>query len=189
MPSSLFIQTVVEDLATALDRGHVAIEDASGTGASSGLAVDACLTNQRSTEVNVDISLKQPVFMRNRGRGQNMIAVWVYLRGGGYRSDGFRSFIRLEPKRRTPVQFVAYCVDFDKDNPSNEEELVRDSPPASLMPLLRSIRNYESSHPDQDVTVAAQVAVWLAQGISIEEIRTRFEVDQAQEALAREFLK
>ena len=188
--SRVFTQEVVEDLAAALDRGHVApYEAASGTGASSGLAVDAYLINQRNTDVSLDISLRQPLFLRNRGRGQSMFVIKVYLRGGRYESDGFRSFISLQPKLLTPVQFVAYCADFDKDNPSNTEELVRDAPPVSLLPLLQSISNYESSHPNQDITIAAQAAIWLAQGVSIEEVRTKFEVDRDQELLAREFLK
>lgn len=182
-------QVVVEDLATALDRGHVALEAASGNGASSGPAVDAYLINQRNTEVSLDVSLRQPLFLRNRGRGQNMFVTKVYLQGGGYVSDGFSSFISLQPKRRTRVQFIAYCADFDKDNPSATEELVRDVSPVSLLPLLQSIRNYESSHPDQDITTAAQTAIWLAQGVSIEKVRAKFEVNRDQELLAREFLK
>lgn len=188
-PSRVFTQEVVEDLAAALDRGHVALEAASGNGASSGLAVDAYLINQRNTEVSLDVSLRQPLFLRNRGRGQNMFVIKVYLQGGGYLSDGFRSFISLQPKRRTPVQFIAYCADFDKDNPSATEEFVRDVSPVSLLPLLQSISNYKLSHPDQDVTIAAQTAIWLAQGVSIEEVRTKFEVNRSQELLAREFLK
>lgn len=182
-------QKLVEDLAAALDRGHVALEAASGTGASSGLAVDAYLINQRNTEVSLDVSLGKPLFLRNRGRGQNMFVIKVYLQGGGYLSDGLRSFISLQPKRRTPVQFLAYCADFDKDNPSKTEELVRDALPVSLMPLLQSISNYQSSHPNQDITTATQTAIWLAQGVSIEEVRTKFEVNRDQELLAREFLK
>ncbi len=182
-------QEVVEDLAAALDRGHVALEAASGTGASSGLAVDAYLINQRNTEVSLDVSLRQPLFLRNRGRGQNMFVIKVYLQGGSYLSDGLRSFISLQPKRRTPVQFLAYCADFDKDNPSKTEELVRDASPVSLLPLLQSISNYQSSHPNQDITTATQTAIWLAQGVSIEKVRTKFEVNRDQELLAREFLK
>ncbi|MBI2481516.1 MAG: tetratricopeptide repeat protein [Planctomycetia bacterium] len=188
-PSRVFTQELVEDLAAVLDRGHVALEAASGNGASSGLAVDAYLINQRNTEVSLDVSLRQPLFLRNRGRGQNMFVIKVYLQGGGYLSDGFRSFISLQPKRRTPVQFIAYCADFDKDNPSATEEFVRDVSPVSLLRLLQSISNYELSHPDQDVTIAAQTAIWLAQGVSIEEVRTKFEVNRSQELLAREFLK
>lgn len=189
-PSSLGLtQEVVEDLAAALDRGHVALEAASGTGASSGFAVDAYLINQRNTEVSLDVSLRQPLFLRNRGRGQNMFVIKVHLQGGSYLSDGLRSFISLQPRRRTPVQFLAYCADFDKDNPSKIEELVRDASPVSLLPLLQFISNYQSSHPNQDITTAAQTAIWLAQGVSIEEVRTKFEVNRDQELLAREFLK
>jgi hypothetical protein len=58
-----------------------------------------------------------------------------------------------------------------------------------LLPVLHSIIEYESAHPDQEVTVAAQAAIWLAQGLSIDEVRTKFDVNNAQETLAREFLK
>ena len=182
------VKTVVEDFATALNRGHIAIDGASGNGASSGFAIDAYLTNHHNIEVSLDISLKQPIFMRNRGRGQNMIVTKVYLHGGAYQSDGFRSFISLQPKVRTPVQFVAYCFDFEKDNPSKDEEFTRDALPNNLLPLLQSISKYDTLHPNEDVTVAGQVAIWLTQGVSIEDVRAKLGVNNAQETLAREFL-
>ncbi len=186
--SHVFAQTLVEDLGSALNGGHVAIDGASGNGASSGLAVDAYLTNHQNTEISLSISLKRPMFMRNRGRGQNMIVTKVYLHSGAYQADGLRSFISLQPKVHTPVQFVAYCFDFDKDNPSKTEEFTHDALPINVLPVLQSISTYESSHPNEDVTIAGQVAIWLAQGVSIEDIRTKFEVNHDQEVLAREFL-
>jgi hypothetical protein len=96
-------QAVLEDLAAAIELGHISVETALGNGASSGFAVDAYLINQRNIEVSVNISLTRPLFMRNRGRGQNMIATQVFLHGGDYVSDGFRSFVPLQPKLRTRV--------------------------------------------------------------------------------------
>lgn len=136
---------VAEDLAVELDSGQITMEAATGNGASSGYAVEGYLVNQHTIEVSVDISLNRPLFMRNRGRGQNMVATHVYLGGGRYQSDGRRSFISLKPKLRTRVQFVAYCVDFEKDNPVSTDTFSLAPPPADLETVLKAITAYSKS--------------------------------------------
>lgn len=186
---ALLGQTTVQDLSVELDAGQITLESATGNGASSGNAVEGYLINQRSVEVSVDISLKRPLFMRNRGRGQNMIATHVYLGGGQYQSDGRRSFISLMPKQRTRVEFVAYCVDFEKDNPAATDAFTIDASPSNLDAVVAAIGAYSRLHPDEDITSAAQAAIWMVQGVSIEHIRTKFEVSQSEETLARTFMK
>ena len=111
------------------------------------------------------------------------------LGGGRYQSDGRRSFISLKPKLRTLVEFVAYCVDFEKDNPTKADTFVIDTKPSNLDAVLRAINVHSRLHPDEDITSAAQAAIWLAQGVSIEDIRTKFEVSRSDEMLARTFIK
>jgi hypothetical protein len=127
--------------------------------------------------------------MRNRGLGQNMIATRVLLAGGRYLSDGKRSFISLKPKQRTPVEFVAYCVDFEKENPTRADSFAVETSPDSLDHVIKAIKDYSRENPGKDITAAAQTAVWLTRGISIEDIRTKFNVSPSDEILARSFTK
>ena len=184
-----YAEVDVKDLAVELDEGHISVEAATGNGGSSGNAVDAYVVSKRSVEVSVDITLNRPLFFRNRGRGQNMIATHVYLGSGQYQKSGRKSFITLKPSVRTRVSFVAYCVDFEKDNPSNTDTFAVDSPPSKLGGVMKTISAHAAAHPDDDITAAAQAAIWLAQGVSITDIRTKFDVSHAEEALARRLIQ
>ena len=186
---ALYAQAPLKDLATEIDAKRIALESATGNGASSGNAVEGYLVNQNSEEVHIDISLLRPLFMRNRGLGQNMVATRVLLAGGRYFSEDKRSFISLKPKERTPVEFVAYCVDFEKDNPTRTDSFSLETSPASLDHVMKAIIDYSRQNPLKDITVAAQAAIWLADGISIENIRTKFNVSPSDEILARSFTK
>ncbi len=117
------------------------------------------------------------------------IASQVYHGGGAYRSNGKQSFITLKPRKRSRVVFVAYCVDFEKDNPSAEEAFNLGAPPPILEVVMKNIINYAKSNPNIDITVAAQVAVWLAQGKSPKQIAERFRYTARDEQLARSFLR
>lgn len=186
---ALYAQTPLKDLAAELDAKRIALESPTGNGASSGNAVEGYLVNQNSEEVHIDISFVRPLFMRNRGLGQNMVATRVLLAGGRYVSDGKRSFISLKPKERTPVEFVAYCVDFEKDNPTRTDSFSLETSPPSLDHVVKAIIDYSRHNPFKDITAAAQAAIWLADGISIENIRTKFNVSPSDEILARSFTK
>jgi len=118
-----------------------------------------------------------------------MVAIGIYLSGGQYKSNGRRSFITLRPKSRSAVTLLAYCVDFDKDNPSESDRFTLGSVPSVLEPVMANIQNHSIANPKADFTVAAQAAVWLAQGNSISEIRARFPVTPAEERLARSFIR
>lgn len=181
-------QVQVHDLSEAIDNSMVVLEDANGTGASSGSSVNGVLVNQTDRELHIDVYLYKPLFLINRGRGQNMIASQVYYKNGGYRSDGKRSFITLQPKKRSRITFIAYCADFDKSNPSEAEEFIVASPPESLREVMRNIIKFSKQNPNTDITVAAQVAIWLAQGESISEIAKKFHFSVRDEQLARRFL-
>ena len=45
------------------------------------------------------------------------------------------------------------------------------------------------ANPDADVTVAAQLAIWLVQGVDTAAIRSKFEFTPADERLARTFIQ
>lgn len=186
---SLFAQTAISDLRDEIDAGRVQLVSVAGNGSSSGTAITAYLLNETATVKRVDVNLSRPLFLVNTGSSQNMIGIQVYLSDGAYSRDGRRSYITLRPRVRTGVLFVAFCVDFDKDNPSERDRFSIGTVPPVLAPVMANIRGYISENPNVDVTVAAQAAVWLAQKKSIGEIRSRFPVTSSEERLARQFIR
>ena len=85
---SLSAQTVVYDLHDEFDSGRVRLISATGMGRSSGASVEGYLINDTAAERHVGIYLSRPIYLRNSGAGQDMIATEVYLGDGGYQSDG-----------------------------------------------------------------------------------------------------
>ncbi len=185
----LSVDVVVNDLHDEIDAGYVRLVSATGNGSSSGASVEGYLRNDTDFERLVDINLSRTVYFRNSGAGQNMVAVQVYLDDGGYRTDGRRSFLALSPGVETPVLFIAFCVDFEGDNPTSDESLTVGSVPTDLSPVLARIGEYMTAEPDADVTSAAQVAIWLAQDHKIGWIRSTFEFTPEDETLARSFIQ
>jgi hypothetical protein len=182
-------QTTISDLSAEVESRRVQLESMAGNGGSSGTVISGYLVNEATTQIRIDVNLSRPLFLVNRGSSQNMVVTGVYLSGGQYSTDGRKSFITLRPKSRTAVTFVAYCADFDKDNPSERDRFAVGSIPPVLEPVMANIRAYAIANPNADITVAAQAAVWLVQGKRISEIRTRFPVTSAEERLARSFIR
>ena len=183
--SGVSAQVAVSDLYGEIVAGRVRLLTATGNGASSGAAVEGYLMNETATERHVGAHLTRPIYLANSGAGQDMVATAVYLGDGGYLSDGRHSFITLRPGVRTAVLFIAYCVDFDKDNPSSSDQMVVGSVPSSLVEVMRNIGAHVSANPRADITVAAQVAIWLAQGVDAAVILPKFGFTPADERLAR----
>jgi hypothetical protein len=59
--------------------------------------------------------------------------------------------------------------------------------PAGVGRVIRNISAYMVANPDADVVAAAQTAIWLAQGVSLRAIESRFAVTPQDVALARQF--
>lgn len=182
-------ETRVYDLGTMINAGKISAQDVVGNGSSSGDSLEGYLVNKTSKEMNLDISLAAPIYFRNSGVGQNMIALQVYGADGSYQQLGRRSFITLRPRARMPVKFVAYCADYEKDNPSSGETFTGDTLPPELRKVTANINKFSRSNQNTDITKPAQVAIWLAQGISPDDIRKKFPFSPADERLARSFMK
>ncbi len=178
----------IVDLHDEFDDGHVVLTSASGNGSSSGSAVTGQLVANTTSALRVSVSLRRPIYLANSGRGQSMIALQVYMSDNRYTSDGTTAFITLPPGAATPVVFVAFCMDFEKDNPTARDRLSVSQVPSAILPVVANVNQYLATNPDADVTSAAQTAIWLAQGVNIRTIRSRFTVTAADEALARRFL-
>jgi hypothetical protein len=178
----------VVDLHDELDDGHVNLTSASGNGSSSGSSITARLVSATPSPLRIDVVLSRPIYLANTGRGQNMIALQVYLSDNSYATDGTDAFITLPGQTATPVVFVAFCMDFEKDNPTALDQFFVAEVPTSVLPVVERINRYAAANPDADIVAAAQAAIWLAQGVTIRAIRSRFNVTPADEALARQFL-
>lgn len=177
------------DLVDLISSGDVSLVRASGNGASSGNSIDAVLRNNTGGKIEVDVFMRQPVFLRNSGVGQNMIASVVLGADGGYMQRGERSVLTLKPKEQFSASMVAYCADLDKENPTAAETFAVAPAPAHLIPVIARINEHVRANPNADVTAAAQVAIWMAQGESTNEIAQKFEFTSADEQLAYKFLQ
>jgi hypothetical protein len=177
------------DLADLISSGEVLLVQASGNGASSGNSVDAVLKNNTGHEIEVDVYMRKPIFLTNRGAGQNMIASMIVGADGGYLQSGDRFIVALNPGEHFKASIIAYCADFEKENPTAAERFVIvQQVPAHFARVIARINAYARANPNANVTSAAQVAIWMAQGKNLEEIAHKFEFTPSDAQLANMFI-
>ena len=80
-------------------------------------------------------------------------------------------------------------MDFERDNPSESENFSIGVLPANLNSVMANVNAFVAANPDADVTVAIQVAIWLAQGETITDIQAKFAFTPADEQLARDLMR
>jgi hypothetical protein len=177
-------------IADALRTGSITLA-CSGNGSSSGAAVEGYITNKTTRVLYIDVHLSAPLYLKNSGNGQDMVALEVYLASGEYSSLGSLEFIEIGTGTRTPIIFTSFCVDFESDNPESSERFTVASVPFgdSVMRVVNNAGAYMRSHPDEDSVAAVQIAIWLALGTSIEHIGDKFEFSDADVGLARTLLR
>ena len=181
--------TRVTDLLSEMRSGNIALTSTHGTGASTGASVQGYLVNNTNRDIRVAVNLDKPLFMRNsRRRSQNMLATRVFNRDKTYRREGNQSFIALKANKRIPVTFIAYCVDFEKDNPAGTDSFTINDVPTELVGISSKIQRYERDNPDANSGAALQLALWLSQGESIREIREKFKFTWQDEQTARNLI-
>ena len=165
----------IEDLVHAIEVGDMALVSVTGTGGSTGLVMEGQVVNQTSDAKKLDIRLSTPLFLKNSGSGQDMVATQIFMRGGGYvQGPDKRSFIPLKSGERLLISLAAYCADFYKENPSREESFTIKKMPSDLTEIMDKISAHEQSPFDANTMISAQIALWSAQNIDIEEIRGKF---------------
>ncbi|MDR2767299.1 MAG: hypothetical protein LBB82_03120 [Treponema sp.] len=178
--NSLFAQNSppVRELNDVLETGQATLT-AAGNGNSSGMAVNGYLQNRTTGELRISIYLKQGLYLRNSGPGQNMVATKIYLKGGRYLSDGQSSFIVLGARESMEVDFLAFCANLERDNPSLGESFSKGAMPSKLRTIAEKINKYMDEHPDDEDTVTiAQLALWRHQGETRDEISEHFRFTQ-----------
>lgn len=176
-------------LNVAMKERRVAIESVTGTGGSSGAVLAAVLANRTPVAQRILVHLETPLFFRNRGETQNMAVTQVYGHDGRYwLSDDGTRYIELPVGDRLPVTFVAYCVDFDKENPGATDTFDVEPLPQAIAQVMRQISAYEAANPNVDTTKASQLALWVAQGETTHTIADRFSFNEQDKAMMQAIL-
>ena len=171
----------VATLSSAIAAGDVVLGSIHGNGSSSGTALDATLQNTTSATLRLSTRLVLPLYLLSGTESaQNMLATRVYESGGRFRIVDQESVIDLPPGETIPIAFNAYCVDFEKDNPTAEDLFTLAEMPSWLAPLASGVVSYEESlEYDATAMRRAQVALWLAQGEDPQAVRNTFRVSDA----------
>lgn len=166
----------ISKLHTALASGDLVLTEVRGTGQSSGTVLEGLLENTTSEAIRISTRLSEGLYLENRNdQAQNMMATGIYERGGLYYVEGNEPFIEVLPQAEKRVTFLAYCVDFERENPRAVDQLIVRPAPPDLSHIIRNIMAYEQANQDSEhLTVRVQVALWLAQGLTAEEIREKF---------------
>jgi hypothetical protein len=186
-----YLDARAEDFVALLKTGQVSVTDVHGTGSSSGLSLQGNLLNTTNRELEVNVILSTALFLKNQNKGQNMLVVGVVEQSGEYYTRGSDSFIQVSPNSVLPIGFVAYCADFDKDNPSSGHAFVVSTVPGALEDVAEAIRLGQQRNLETGVDnpVALQLALWLAQGVAPAEILERFPFTAQDEQLAQDLLQ
>jgi hypothetical protein len=167
----------------------VEVTGVQGNGSSSGASLRGKLVNRTGSTLEVDVALREPLYFDNAGSAQNMVATQVYESGGGYYVEGSRRFLELRPNASLPVLFIAYCADFESDNPGELDRLNVAVMPGDIAWAASRIAEYEALNPDTDTVVSAQLALWLSQGETPQEIQQKFSFTQSELDIARAILR
>jgi hypothetical protein len=186
IPAVLFAQSPV-DMDAALRNGDISLT-ASGNGASSGASINGYLQNNRARTIRISTVISGGIYLKNSGRAQNMVAIQVYFADGGYYIEDDLLFIELEPSSRTPVMLIAFCADFELDNPSPGDSFRRDAMPSDLRSIAAKVSRYMADYPDEDAVTAAQLAFWLTRGETLDSINKKFDFSSGDAALARSIM-
>lgn len=170
----LTTSAVAEDFLHAVQAGRVQILALNGNGSSSGAALEGVVRNNTATDIRLDTTLPSPLFLQTGSDAQNMIATQIHMGDGGYYAEATRSFIALRPGMQTPILLVAYCADFERDNPAGRDTFSIAPFPNNLADVADRISAHEAATAGMDLTVAAQVALWIARGLSPEKISGKY---------------
>jgi len=182
-------QNSTDELSLLLATGTLELTSMRGNGSSSGAALEGRIRNTSTNTVRANINLIPPVYFKNQGgSGQDMIGTQIYLDGGSYYTEDDNEFIEINPNSDVTVMIIAYCADFEKDNPSVGDSFSVSGIPQELVEIAWSIASFEAENPDYNTTVPAQVAIWLSQGESVEDIREKFAFNSSDERLAQQLL-
>ncbi len=193
LPGSSELETV--NLTDALSSGKARIVLAKGKGLLSGKALDAVLLNFSVEGKLFESVLREPLYLANKGEGQDMLVTRVLLGGGTYYTDGEQAVLPVpEGIYVVPISLVAYSVDIGKANPGDTDEFQVQEIPARLKRIAHAASRLERLYLDDDdahdfVMNTIQVALWRAQGVPPDRIAERYPYSPQHAEAARLLLE
>jgi len=167
----------IRQLADLIGDGSITLS-AAGNGDASGFAVDGYLKNNTANRINVNIILENGIYLKNSGKGQNMIAVQIFQSDGQYFSDGKSHFIAVPAGGRLEIVFNAFSANFDLPNPTSKQTFSVAPIPLDIEHIAIRISKYAALifNSDVDHTVAIQLAIWRSQGKTRAEITRKLNI-------------
>jgi hypothetical protein len=118
-----------------------------------------------------------------------MLAIQVFLSTGVYTVSGNDKFIRLPPNASVPVMVIAFCADFDRENPGPSETFATASMPRDMEGIAAKISRYIADNfDDEELTAPVQLALWRARGQSRSDIEEKFEFGNAEWNLSTQIM-
>lgn len=174
---------IPRQLSEAISSGDVTLT-ANGNGGSSGSAVTGNLRNNKSNEIRINVILSNGLYLSNSGSGQNMVATQIFLSNGGYTASGTNKFIRLSPNTDTQIMFLAFCADFERDNPTPTQIFKSADMPSGIQTISSKISIYMADKFGENLTIPIQLALWRSQGQSRSAIFKKFDFDDSDWEIA-----
>jgi len=173
------------DFPSVLAVEDIRLVDIRSTGGSSGAVLRGTISQNTGSVLRVPVSFADALYLENLDESrQNMLATMILYDDGSYYYDDEGSFIEVESGSLTDVLLVGYCANFERDNPEPGDSFVVTEMPGELQTVTDNLLRYQAMHRNEDFVVAAQVAVWLAQGKQLEDIQQVFPFTEDDEALA-----
>ena len=164
----------VVQLEEVLRNGDVVLT-ANGNGDSSGFAVDGYLKNNTQNRININVKIENGLYLKNSGRGQNMLAIQIFLSDGGFLSDGRDYFIIVPAQGSVHVVFNSFCADFNLNIPLPTESFTVAAMPVGIAGIAYRMSRYAADAGlGKDSTRALQIALWRSLGLKREEIMRKF---------------
>lgn len=155
--------------------GDVLVTDVRGSGYSTGPALHGGLVNTTTKPLRISVHLSEGLYFSPGHPGvQNMLATAVYEQGGTYYEGEDGPFIELPASGRRSVTFNAYCVDFERDNPGEDDSMTARQLPLWLTGIVGRLLLHERSADTDRSGIHVQIALWLTLGQTPEEIQERF---------------
>ncbi len=165
----------LRDLFVEIRKGNIEVENLHRSSISSGIIIHGELKNTTRRPIRISTILGLPMYLINDNERTDMLAVGICKNDSPCIGiDKSIPFIELPPGNLVKVQFLAYCVNFEKEAPrENDKFSILDRLPSEVIDIAIRIADYHRFMPNKDITKAAQIALWLDQGVHIEEIRKR----------------
>lgn len=182
------------DLRDALKSGQVSVFEVIGSGVLGPASLGAVLRNDSTDHLTINTSIERPLYFLNETSKarDSLIATELYLPGGEYfyfEDDPSFRFIELPPKSSLTVEFVAYSADLEKEGNQEEDAYSLADTPQDIELIAARISAFAAENPDHYTTESAQVALWRAQGRSLDEIRPIFPFSEEDRKIGNEILE